>query len=516
MQRITIQAVQGGIRVVTGGQTSTPIVEGSFPSCTVSVFNTGTLVLATLFGDNLSPPTPKSNPFTADSSGFAFFYAANGSRVDVQLSGTGITVPFLVASDILVDDGTLLTTIAPQTVAFSATPTFDLSQASWFKMTLTGNVTTPAFTNPQSGSLLLLSLTQNAAGGNTFAWPAAFLHPPTIASAANAVTELVFKYDGVNWRSVAATGDNLQIPTNANITGILVVQGASTLASLTVTANALVGGTLGVTGAVTLTVPLTGTSGGTGISSTATFPASGVIDTGTGTTNRVPKFTTGASGIIGNSSITDDGTKVSSSEPFTLTPQKQIFTSNGTFTIPTGVTAVKVLVLGAGGAGGGATTTAVSGGGGNSGAPATKWLTGLTPGNTIAVTVGTGGTGVPNNTGNNGGNSTIASGTQVITTVTGVGGAGGNLGGNAQPAASTSTNGDINGTTSFGSIASFTNSGGVGGASIMGGGGQYGTAAAGSAGVSPGAGGGGAGGTAGGAVAGGAGANGIVIFEWVS
>jgi len=248
MQRITLQAVQGGIRVVTGGQTSTTIVEGSFPSCTVSVFNTGTVNLATIFGDNLSPPTPKSNPFTADTSGFAFFYAANGSRVDVQLSGTGITVPFLVASDILVDDGTLLTTIAPQTVAFSATPTFDLSQASWFKLTLTGNVTVPAFTNPQTGSLLLLSLTQNAAGGNTFAWPAAFLHPPTIASAANAVTELIFKYDGVNWRSVAATGDNLQVPTNANIIGILVVQGASTLASLTVTANALIGGTLNVTG----------------------------------------------------------------------------------------------------------------------------------------------------------------------------------------------------------------------------------------------------------------------------
>jgi hypothetical protein len=40
----------------------------------------------------------------------------------------------------------------------------------------------------------------------------------------------------------------------------------------------------------------------------------GTIDTGTGTTNKIPKFITGASGIIGNSGITDDGTTVSTSE----------------------------------------------------------------------------------------------------------------------------------------------------------------------------------------------------------
>jgi hypothetical protein len=64
-------------------------------------------------------------------------------------------------------------------------------------------------------------------------------------------------------------------------------------------------------------------------------------------------------------------------------------------------------------------------GGGGSGSVAIKFLSGLTPANTIAVTVGAGGTGVSAGTGNPGGNSTIASGTQTITTVTANGGGGG-------------------------------------------------------------------------------------------
>lgn len=236
MQRVTIQAVKGGVTVNTGGQISTTIVEGSFPGCTVSVFNTGTVNLATIFGDNLFPPTPKANPFVADQNGFGFFYAANGSRVDVQLSGTGVTTPFIVAGDILLDDPSLLAVMAPQTVTFSATPTFDLSQASWFKLTLTGNVTGPAFSNPVTGSILILSLAQNAAGGWTFAFPAAFPRPPVIALAANAVTELTFKYDGTNWTPLAASGDNTTIPTQ-----LLASSGTAALPSIALAASQTTG-----------------------------------------------------------------------------------------------------------------------------------------------------------------------------------------------------------------------------------------------------------------------------------
>ena len=42
--------------------------------------------LATLYRDNLTPPTPLANPFLSDAYGFWFFYAANG-RYDIVFSG---------------------------------------------------------------------------------------------------------------------------------------------------------------------------------------------------------------------------------------------------------------------------------------------------------------------------------------------------------------------------------------------------------------------------------------------
>ena len=91
----------------------------------------------------------------------------------------------------------------------------------------------------------------------------------------------------------------------------------------------------------------------------------------------------------------------------------QAFTSNGTFTIPTGVTAIQVTVQGGGGNGG--SNSGTGGGGGGTGI---QYFTGLTAGNTLAVTVG----GV-------GGTSQIASGTQTITTASASGGGTGAGGG---------------------------------------------------------------------------------------
>lgn len=76
---------------------------------------------------------------------------------------------------------------------------------------------------------------------------------------------------------------------------------------------------------VTAGAPLTGTSvtgnlGVTGnIAATGTVTGSniagGQIATGIGTTNKVPKYTNGPSAVIGDSSISDDGTNVSTAEP---------------------------------------------------------------------------------------------------------------------------------------------------------------------------------------------------------
>lgn len=118
----------------------------------------------------------------------------------------------------------------------------------------------------------------------------------------------------------------------------------------------------------------------------------------------------------------------------------QVFTGNGTFTIPSGVTALKLTVVGGGGNGGNATSSpcnSAMGGTGGAGGTAIKFLTGLTPGNTLTVTVGGGG----------GGSSSVSSGTQSITTVTGGGGGNGSNASNnnaASGAGGTGSNGDIN------------------------------------------------------------------------
>lgn len=105
----------------------------------------------------------------------------------------------------------------------------------------------------------------------------------------------------------------------------------------------------------------------------------------------------------------------------------QVFTAPGTFTIPTGVTKLKVTVIGGGGGQNGFSTALPSPAGasqaGGGGGGAIGYLTGLTPGGTLAVTVGAGGAGGASNAGlaGSGGTSSVSSGTQTITAVTATG-----------------------------------------------------------------------------------------------
>lgn len=194
----------------------------------------------------------------------------------------------------------------------------------------------------------------------------------------------------------------------------------------------------------------------------------------------------------------------------------QVFTATGTFTIPAGITALKVTTIGGGGSGAGSAGGYSGGGGGGAAATAISYLTALTPGNTIAVVVGTGGAAVTGAVaGNDGVNSTIASGTQTITTVTAGKGLGAPVvtGSGAEGGAGgTATNGSIN--ILGGDGAPARTEGGNGGASSMGGGGRGGTSSVdpGIVGKAYGSGGGGAANP--GAGASGAGKAGIVIFEW--
>jgi hypothetical protein len=87
----------GNYTVTVPGATGPSVnkYQRSFSSCTVTVYLTGTLTLATIYSDNAG--TAKANPFTAASSGQYVFYAANG-YYDIKMSGGGIASPFTLSN----------------------------------------------------------------------------------------------------------------------------------------------------------------------------------------------------------------------------------------------------------------------------------------------------------------------------------------------------------------------------------------------------------------------------------
>ena len=238
----------------------------------------------------------------------------------------------------------------------------------------------------------------------------------------------------------------------------------------------------------------------------------------TNATTAATVSTTISSGAVATTQAAGDNSTKVATTAFVQTAapgaRGQAFTSNGTFTIPTGVTALKITVVGGGGGGGtgvaGPCSVYSSGSGGGGGGTAQSFLTGLTPGNTLSVTIG--GAGAIQSAG---GNSTVTSGTQTISTITGGGGTGSAGAGANGGAGGTATGGTINSVGGGGSAGAvgtaFIPPGGTGGSSRYGGGGTGGATGAGLAGGLYGGGGGGGGGNNG---SGAAGAAGVVIFEW--
>ena len=200
----------------------------------------------------------------------------------------------------------------------------------------------------------------------------------------------------------------------------------------------------------------------------------------------------------------------------------QIFTSSGTFTIPAGVTSVKVTVVGGGGGGGGVGTVSATkrAGGGGGGGYTEKILTGITPGLTLSVSVGAGGSGGNQVSGGSGGTSSVSSGTQTITTISSTGGAGG-TGGNV----TTGAPGGAGGTGSGGDFSVSGQAGGISGTVTGSGGSTFkfigigGFAypldnGNGNSGVGYGGGGSGTGNSGVNSSIGASGSSGIVMFEW--
>jgi len=142
---------QGNHTVSTQGLISTTKVQQSYPSCTVTIFDAGTSNLSTIFSDMLS--TPKVNPFTADSTGYWFFYANNG-LYDIRFSGAGIASPFTLGDHKIGDATTGVggSGTANRVAKFTASTTVGNSQ-------ITDNGTSVGINNTSPDASALLDLT---------------------------------------------------------------------------------------------------------------------------------------------------------------------------------------------------------------------------------------------------------------------------------------------------------------------------------------------------------------------
>lgn len=216
------------------------------------------------------------------------------------------------------------------------------------------------------------------------------------------------------------------------------------------------GGTPGPTGATGPT-GLTGATGPQGIAgATGTTGLTGA----TGATGPA-----GPQGVAGTNGVTGPTGPAGSGGGFNM----QVFTSNGTFTVPAGVTSIMVEVRGGGGGGGSGNGTTSTGQGGSGGGYGKDVFT-VVPGTNYAVTVGTGGSGAGSTSclvGSPGGTSSFGA----LISASG-GGGGGGCGTSSTPGSSTAA---INATGQKGFqyfVSSGENWGGMGGDGTIGMGGN--------------------------------------------
>lgn len=216
------------------------------------------------------------------------------------------------------------------------------------------------------------------------------------------------------------------------------------------------------------------------------------------------------------STSTTATTTIGSFPAWEIGKQKQVFTSSGTFTVPSGIARVWVRVVGGGGGGGGASSDGANAGGGGGGAGGySEEFVDVSATTSVEITVGSGGNGGNNET--NGGTGGASSFSTFLSATGGTGGTGapGAAGVGAGGGGGAGSGGDLN-VTGGGGTAGGPDSGGGGGSGPLGGGGRgvYITSPGSSGGSYGGGGGGGHGGSGMGGSQGGAGAGGVVIITW--
>lgn len=93
-QNLPVQGscTMGGVQVQTQGILSTTRVTASYPRCNITVYNSGTVVPATIYSNGFGARL--SNPFQANTDASWVFYIPSGTTVDVMMNGgTPVAMP---------------------------------------------------------------------------------------------------------------------------------------------------------------------------------------------------------------------------------------------------------------------------------------------------------------------------------------------------------------------------------------------------------------------------------------
>ena len=167
----------------------------------VETFISGTSTPQATFTDQTGA-TPNANPVILDAAGRSDIWLTPGLSYRITVKNSSDVQQWSVDG---VTSGTLSTNlvVGSTAVTFTSTPTFDSSANAYFRMTLTGNVTSSTISNSVDGGIIYFNICQDATGGRTFTWPASVLNAPTVGSGVSVCTSASFIYDGTNWREIA-------------------------------------------------------------------------------------------------------------------------------------------------------------------------------------------------------------------------------------------------------------------------------------------------------------------------